>query len=236
MRHTALFTIVALALTLGCSKSKGYEPKAVDEIPVVSVATGQESSLAPLAVGNQWVYTMEQGANKGEITMKVEDVQQVDGGTNATIGVYPSASQSNTVPSQKMDWRVDSSGIFQLTTGSDTVYDPPQLLVPFPLEEGVEHEISGSGGRPFGGPGAYTATIKVLGPQEVDTESDRMSAIAIQSTTQWETAEGPAASVTITWWRPDIGFVRQKQEIRTQNGTVVSLLKLKSHSFPRSSK
>lgn len=234
MRRTTLLFLIPLALALGCGKDDEYQPKKTQEVPVAKFAAGEEAKLVPLAVGNQWVYTMIRSGERSELTLKVESIQQTPDGKEATIGVYP--SDSNTVvPTQTMVWRVTDTGVYQITTGTETVYDPPQLLIPFPPDEKADFEHEGTGGRPVGGPGEYQSTIKVLGAQPIDTDNGRMSGFAIHSITSWESEVGPAVASTMTWWSPGIGFVRQIQEVRTSEQTIKVLLKLKSHSFPRSS-
>lgn len=234
MRRTTLLFLIPLALALGCGKDDKYQPKKTQEVPVAKFAAGEEAKLVPLAVGNQWVYTMIRGGSKSELTLKVESIQQTPDGKEVTIDVT-SNDPNLTVGAQKMVWRVTETGIYQVTTGTDTVYDPPQLLLPFPPGGKADFEHEGTGGRPLGGPGEYKSSTKVLGAQPIDTDNGRMSGFAIHSITSWESEEGPAVASTMTWWSPGIGFVRQIQEVRTSERTIKVLLKLKSHSFPRSS-
>lgn len=238
MRNTTTMLLIALALTIGCGKGDEYESKKTQKIKVAQVAVGDEKSLAPMAVDNQWVYTLQQGGSSAQVTMKVTDIRQTpDGDTDTTINVRRETPQGE-VDILDLIWRTNDTGIYQVTTGADNVFDPPQLLIPFPLKKGNEFQElkqAGTGMSPLGVTGTYKSTVTVLGAQEIDTDSGRMSAIAVKSVTEWDTEEGPAVSVAMTWWSPDIGFVRQSQEIRATAGTLKSVLKLKSHSFPRRS-
>ena len=234
MRNTKIMLLIALTLTLGCSKSDEYQPKKTKKIVETKVAAGEERTLAPMAVGNQWVYTRQQGSSKAEITMKVTAVRQTpDGDTDATINIRQITAQG-AVDESTIVWLVNDTGIYQ-SSSADSTYDPPQLLVPFPLKKGNEwQEVKqeGIGGRPYSEAGPYQIRVRVLGTHEVDTDKGRMSAIAIESVTEWETEAGPAASITLSWWKPGVGFVRQVQEVRTPAGTVKDILKLKSYLFP----
>ena len=230
MKPTTIIALAAACLAAGCGKSGGYEPKPTLEITPAKFTPGEERSIMPLEVGNQWVFVMQTGNQTRDITIEVVSVEVDGDGKTAVIEVNDGLG--NVQPST---WHVDSTGVYQMTARDNEAYDPPQLLVPFPFETGREFTIEGTGPLPVAGVGPYKTEGKVLGPQEIDTamgdSAVRMSAIAVQSITTWETDEGKNVSRATTWWAPGIGFVRQMQEFSTPGGKGAVLLKLKSYSF-----
>lgn len=224
----AISLVVFIALSAG--KGGAYVPKPVTVVAEVQIKAGEERSIMPLQAGNQWVYVMEIGNQRREITIEVVSVDPTGDTTLAVVKVTDGQSDP-----QLNTWRVDSTGVYQVTARNDIPYEPAQLLVPFPIEDGREFTFEGTGPLPVAGEGSYKTVGKVLGPQEIDTAmggtAGRMSAIAVQSITTWETDEGKNISRAWAWWVPGIGFVRQKQEFLTPAGSGSVLLKLKSYSF-----
>ena len=226
MKRAIVLIAVPLAL-LGCGQGGGYSPQTAKKVADAAVKPGDEASLLPLKVGNQWVYTVETGQRTGELTLKVVDVRTEGGATIATI----SSTLDNGSPSTSQ-FRVDSKGIYQLSDGSGRNYSRPMTLIAFPLEKGKDLKESVDGPRPFGGTsGPMESTIRYVGPQHADIVKDRIGALAVESVTTWQTDEGQAVSQGITWWTPGIGFVRQRQQFGVGQGGLTVLMKLKSHSF-----
>lgn len=227
MKRLTAIVAIPLALALaGCGTSGGYAKKPAKKVADVSLKPGDEASLMPFKVGNQWVYTIETNQGASEITLKVTDVQQVDGATVATLSTLVAGA-----PPSDTKWRQDSTGLYQISNGNQT-FDPPQLLVEFPLTMNKETKFKTTGPVPFGNQtSAMDVTIKYVGTQHVDTVGDRMGALAVESLTTWNTPEGTAVSRGMTWWVPNVGFVRQRQEIGVGQNRAVIVMKLKSHSF-----
>jgi hypothetical protein len=225
MRRLIVLVAIPVALS-GCGSGGGYTAKPAKKVSDVSLKPGDEKSLMPFKVGNQWVYSIETNQGSSEITLKVTDVQESGGVTLATLSTQVPGS-----PNSETKWRQDSTGLYQVSNGSQ-VFDPPQLLVAFPLTEGKEMKVKTTGPLPAGtGTGSMDIAIKYIGTQHVDTVGDRMSALAVESLTTWNTPEGVAASRGVTWWVPNVGFVRQRQEIGMGQSRGVIVMKLKSHSF-----
>ncbi|HXH62500.1 MAG TPA: hypothetical protein VNI20_14235 [Fimbriimonadaceae bacterium] len=226
MKTTTFFVVFAL-LALGCGRGSRYTAQKAKKITPVQFHAGDEAKLLPLKVGNQWVYTLIVGQQQTEVTLRVSNVTRTGGRTNATIESTVRGSKT-----EESEWVIDSNGIFQSAARKDARYDPPQPIVPFPVEMDREKTVTTVGPLTSGGTGKQSVTVEYLGPQEVDTDMGRMSALAMKSTTTW-TADGNSDSMhSIAWWVPGIGFVRQRQEITTARGTGVVLMKLKSYSFP----
>jgi hypothetical protein len=224
MKRTLLLMPLALLL-VACGSGDKYQPKKQATIKPVAFEAGQEATLMPFKVGNQWVYTAEVGAQKQEVTFRVTDVRTEGDATIATM-----ATSSPGTPTRESQWRMDSTGIYQVSDGSDRKFEPPQLIFPFPAKLYELREMKSDGPVP-GGAGPFDLSVRFIGTQEVDTDMGRMSALAVESVTSWTTPDGPARSIAVTWWVPEIGFVRQRQEIITQAGSGVIVMKLKSHSF-----
>ncbi len=226
MKRVIALIVVPVALA-GCGSSDGYTAKPAKKVADVSFKPGDEASLMPLKVGNQWVYTIESAQGSSELTLKVSEVKVEGDATNATMIATMSGS-----PSSPTAWRVDKTGIYQVSDGPNRTFDPPQLLVAFPLELNKEHKRTTKGPHPFGETvGSMETMVKYVGPQDVDVDGDRIAAMAVESVTTWQSATGPAASRGMTWWTPGVGFVRQRQEVGVGQGRAVVVMKLKSHSF-----
>jgi hypothetical protein len=219
--------VVFPVVLAGCGSSDGYTAKPAKKVADVSFKSGDEASLMPLTVGNQWVYTIESSQGTAEMTLKVTEVTKEGDATLATMTATMSGS-----PATLTGWRVDSTGIYQVTDGPTRKFEPPQLLVAFPLELNKEHKRTVTGPHPFGNTtGSMETTVKYVGPQHVDIDGDRIAAMAVESVTTWQSASGPASSRGMTWWTPGVGFVRQRQEVGVGQGRAVVVMKLKSHSF-----
>jgi hypothetical protein len=226
MKRTLLYVALPLAL-VGCGKSDGYAAKQPTKVREASVKPGEEATIFPLEVGNQWVYTVESRQGKGELTLKVTDVQKEGDATTATI----TSSFTGGTPSEST-WRVDKTGVYQVSDGPNRAFDPPQLLVAFPLDESKTNQADVTGPYPVGqGSGPMKTTTKYVGMQQVDTDMERLNALAVESITVWTTPDGQAVSRGMTWWTPGIGFVRQRQEAGLGQNSTVVLIKLKSYSF-----
>jgi len=231
---TTLLTLTAGAVLLalaGCSSKSAYVPKPVAKIPEASVKAGEEASLWPMQVGNQWIYEAEtsaqtaqgSGSQKAEVTFKVSKSETSNGVTNAVIDII---NDGQTV--DQTGWRIDSKGIYQTSSNKlKSAYNPPQPLVTFPITTGKEFSHKGVGPVPMGGIGQQSTEGKVLGPEEIDTAAGRMSAIAVQTTTTFTKDGKSAASVTTLWLVPGKGLVRYRQETRAGQTAAVQLFRLK---------
>ena len=226
MKRAIVIVAVPLAL-FGCGQREGYSPERAKKVADAAVKPGDEASLFPLKLGNQWVYTIESNQGTNELTLKVTDVHQEGGATIAALTI----TLDNDPPSVSR-FKVDGNGIYQMSDGKGRDYDPPLLLVAFPLEPGRQTKESVTGPRPFGGTmGPMESTLAYLGPQHVDVVKDRIGALAVESIQTWQTEQGQAVSRGVTWWTPGVGFVRRRQEFGVGQDRGIVLIKHKSHSF-----
>jgi len=226
------------ALTLvGCNRGGGssYTPKPVKAPEAISVKPGNEMELFPLKNGATWVYAVaarstaqngETRSAEAEITFKATDVVPDQGGVKAKIEISQGAQVT-----EVQTWRVDPTGIYQLTSGAkQTPFNPPQLAFKFPFEERMRWEWKGDGGIPGGEKGMSTMTGASRGIQECDTAMGRMQAVAIETRWTWGTGQKQGGAVSTTWWKPGVGIVRFRQEIGVQGQTGVQLFRLKSYT------
>ena len=92
----ATILVVSLcAVFVGCGSGSGYSPKKALPVEVATVKAGQEKSLFPVKVGNQWVYTVISGNTSREITLKVTKVSERDGATFAKVASSSANGQSS---------------------------------------------------------------------------------------------------------------------------------------------
>jgi len=222
---------LALLALAGCGSKSGYVPKPAAAIPEATVVAGKESDLWPMAQGNQWIYEAEtaaqttqgSGSQKADITFKVSKSSTSNGVTNAVIDIVNDGQIVD-----QTGWRIDSTGIYQTASNKlKGVYSPPQTLVKFPIKAGEEFTHKGTGPVPMGGIGQQTTVGKCLGPQNIDTASGRLSAIAIESTTTFTKDGKTAETRTMIWLAPGKGLVRYRQETRAGQNVATQLFKLK---------
>jgi hypothetical protein len=239
LNKLGIATIIMSGLVLGlcgCNKDgSGYVAKPVPKVEDVKLSQGDEKNLFPLVEGNQWVYTSEvvlqdskgqQRSQKSVLTFAVKSVQSAADGKTGLIEISDGGKVT-----EKQEWQVTSKGIFQVSAGDKGIkFTPPQLALEFPATAGSTFKWEGKGLLPGGGEGMSKSTGKVLGPQQVDTDLGRMSAIAVETSQQW-TADGkPGQASSTVWWAPKVGIVRFHQEIATKGIQAVQTLRLNSKS------
>ncbi|MCB8933190.1 MAG: hypothetical protein M9921_12740 [Fimbriimonadaceae bacterium] len=236
IQHRITLGALAALVLAGCGSGGGgsYEAKSVKQIPPAKLAPGQEASIFPWKVGNQWTYTLDgfrTSATQGqqsdptiEITYRVVSVDPVPGGEKATLEV----TQDGQVQDRQV-WMRNDKGLFQVSVGTEgTAFEPMQPALLFPLDTGSTFKWSGKGIVPGGKVGTSKAESKVTGPQEVDTEMGRMSGIAIETSSQWESGNLKGLTNSVSWWAPGTGIVRFKQTAIANQVAITQLLKLKS--------
>ncbi len=228
MNSKWLLPCAALCLT-GCDDSVG--PK-VDVVPAAPppppIEAGVEAKLFPMKKGNQWVYASEIGSSSGiqsgEMTWRISAVREKDGASEADLEMVQAGKVID-----RQTWRKNSKGIFQVSAGSQrTSFSPPQPIVTFPLKTGTKISYAGKGITPLGGTGTLTSKGQVLGPQEVDTDSGRVTAIAIQSATTFQAGKNEGLAETTSWYQAGVGLVRYRMDIRVGAAHGSTVLRLKS--------
>ncbi len=232
----AVLAMAALSI-VACGKSDqaASNAKPPPKIQPAVVAPGQEMSLFPVAEGNQWVYEVNtslqtnQGTrtNTQEATFRITKVSPEGDGKLATMEVVIDGKVS-----ERSQWSVDSSGIYQNSAGNPVVpFKPRQLIVKFPIANEGTFSWTGTGRRNAGSNGLQTVNSKILGPQEVDTPMGRLSAIAVESESTWKDAKNTYSMKGTIWWAPNIGIVRYVQAIGAPGAISTVVLRIKSKSL-----
>lgn len=235
-RHLATALCLA-SLLVGCGSKADYTggasvKSAAPVVPAV-VNPGEEASLFPLVVGNQWTFEVEgtsmstnggQTPLSGEITLKLTKVDDIPGGKQGTMEVYRNGQLNN-----RQVWSVTKDGVFQISSTLKLVPStPPQPIAHFPLKEGEAIKWKGTG--PFGGDPAVPmeSTLTNKGPRTVDTGMGQMSAIMFESLTTIKTAKINAETQNTVWLKPGTGIVRLLQVEKAAGGQGAATLRLKS--------
>jgi hypothetical protein len=230
--HRSLIFLVPLAMALGCSQPKGYTPKAVPPVEEVTLASATPQNLFGLQPNREWIYEVEtvtvqsgrRNTERGEVKLIVTGVRDVAEGKRYTIEV-----RRDMTTVDRQNWLVTAKGIYQTTgTTKDVVLQPMQPIVQFPLEVGKRFIWRGQGPTPIGTVGRNDAETVCLGPQIADTGVGRQGSIAFEQRATFRAGNVQGLQVAYTWYKPDLGIVRNKQTVGFANGTqVITTLRLK---------
>lgn len=236
IQYRMAFGALAALVLAGCGSKGGggYEAQSVKQVPPAKLAPGQEATIFPWKVGNQWTYTLEgfrqnaQGAQAQdpaiEITYRVVSVEPSGNGEKAVFEVTRDGEVVD-----KQVWMRNDKGLFQLSVGlNNQPFEPMQPALLFPLDTGSTFKWAGKGIIPGGTVGTSKSESKVTGPQEVDTEMGRMSGIAVETQSEWTSGNLRGLTNSISWWTPGTGIVRFKQTAIANQIAITQLLKLKS--------
>src|SRR5688500_17196800 len=230
-----LTAFAASLLAAGCGSSQGkYQPQPQKPLPPATVKPGDEASLFPLKVGNQWTYSVESitrignqsGTGRTEMVFKVLEVTPSANGSVAKIEV------KTTTPDAKPDiqmWEVNKNGIYQRSVGTPPIpFTPMQPVVTFPVETGRQFSWKGTGLTAGGKLGTSTVDSKVLHQQEVDGDGGRYTAIGVESRGTFSVGEAKGQMASLAFWSPGNGLVRYRHEVAYGNRVEVLTLKLKA--------
>jgi hypothetical protein len=232
---------------VGCNRTaSSYVPKKSEQLTETKVQPGQEASLFPFKVGNQWTYTVEINIQNGnqrqtrsaEVTWRIAKVASNGGATTATIDVV----QDGNVRDRQL-WRSDSKGLYQLSIGvQPKAFSSPKPVLLFPLEEGRKFSWTGTGPNSAGGMDQAKETNEINGTQIVDTDLGPVTAYSVDSKSTFQVTvrpapnqperKVPATMTATTWFSPNIGLVRAVQTtvVGNQAGQKITL-RLKSRSL-----
>jgi hypothetical protein len=253
MTMRTLSAAVTAAMIMGLAGCRGggeYVPQAVETVTPAKIAPGQEATLFPVAEGNQWVYSLQfQAQAQGEpvnqedtVTFTMRNVANEPNGARRFVIEI----SRRDAPTQRQTWRVSPRGIFviQQPAGEEAAqvaFNPPQIVMPFPVENDREFTWEGVGALPAGGvSGRSRISGRIVGVQEFDTDARRMSGVCVETIQQW-TIRQPAAggqpaqdirgmAASSIWFVPNVGIARYRQELAFGNTVAVTVLRLKSHT------
>ncbi|MFZ4508437.1 MAG: hypothetical protein ACOYON_12155 [Fimbriimonas sp.] len=231
--------LVGLAL-IGCgNRAPGYTPAPREAVDPVKVDVADKTSLMPMRVGSQWIYSLEirkmDGARvldsgSGEVVYKVVKSEETNGTVRATLEL----SQGDKVVDRQR-WTVSAAGVYQasvLYDNKDTPFLPtPQPIVMSPPTDGQKFTWKGTGITPAGSPGQMSFESTTELNQEVDTEIDRFSAVAIRTITKFKLNAKDGRAESNSWFTPGVGLVRYVQETAVGSQSTAVVLKLKSFSL-----
>ena len=239
--------LAALAV-IGCNQNQaaGYKPEPVQLVTSATLNPGEERRLFPMVRGNQWVYDVEirvtqpngqQEMRTQELTFRCTNVVRQGNRTTATLEAVMDGQVN-----ERQQWVFEEGkGLFQASVGyPPKPFTPMQAALRFPIQKDNVFKWEGTGFVPEGSVKKSRTESKIEGNQEVDTGVGRMEAVTVQTTSRWDT--GVAAQTT--WWAPDIGIARYRQEVRVvvpmqggQRGeaVAVSVMRLKSKSLKSAS-
>jgi len=234
MKATNLIVLAAAVTVVGCgSSSKEYTPAKVTTATVTPITAGQEATLFPISVGNQWTYSsvsesvVENRPRRVEltITMEVKSVTPDGNGQKVALEV-----REGDVVKSTQTWRVDDTGVYQLglSAGSTSAsFTPPQLLLKFPVKEDETWEYSGTGPTALGVATTIKAKSINKGPQLTDTYAGQVSAYRVETTydlsgtaktTDGKTVPLKGSMISDTYFAPKLGMVRLKQTVAGATG------------------
>ncbi|MBS1707826.1 MAG: hypothetical protein JSS65_03790 [Armatimonadetes bacterium] len=233
MNHRpTILALVAAAAVCGCNNNAGYTPEPPKEVQKTTVAAGDEASLWPLAVGNQWVFeattTTANGTTVKDLTFKVTDNRKEGDKTIARIDILDGSKVVDSI-----DWAVDKTGIYQVTsTNQQAKYDPPQLIVKFPIKDGETFSQQLNGPAPTTGKDVVGQKVEstCLGMQEIDTGEGRMQAVAVESKTVFTYKDDTINTVATIWFVPKVGMARFIQETVGKKVAGKEIFRMKSHT------
>jgi len=232
MKIQSLFPLVALAFVAGChGDGSGYVPVPPPKVDPANVKPGEETTLMPIAVGNQWTYEFEtlvrdnraQQKTKGEITFKVVNVEQTADGKKADLEVWAKDKLQD-----KQVWLVGPKGVYKVSSGIKTVttFIPPSPIILFPLDKYKTFTWQGTGGKVN-----RTASSTIRVGEEIDTDEKRYSAVAVE--TKGINSNGKIVQRTdeTNWLVPGVGLVRNRISTVSPTSASEMLIKLKSHTL-----
>lgn len=228
MKRT-LFVCFLLSSIVGCgggSKGTAYVPKTPPKVDEATVAPGQEATLLPAAVGNRWRYQTSQG----EFFLEIKAMEPCPDGDGNRVTLD---QVRNDVVINTQVWDIKKGGIYEYMVGVDEkLINTPELLqLPFPVEKGKTFEWSGKGPSALGKGSDLKVTGTIVGPEEVDTNMGRMSAIRVE-THQVATLGDKSGSIDSTvWYAPKLGIVRIAQTNKFGKAVSKSLLVLEQASL-----
>lgn len=232
MKTIFITSLGAALMLVGCGAKNEAPVVQQEEKPVVvaSVTPGQETTLLPLAKGNEWVYddeiviTDHQGKStrrEARVTQRVVSISDIPGGKRAIINVF---SKDVVVDRQTID--VTAKGMFQIDGGARAKipYSPLQPMLLFPLKGNEKFTWKGTGPM-----GHATVENVVQGPQEVDTAQGRMSGIAVESKIKFQTDGTQGEALNRAWFAPKVGMIRVVTDVKVNGTLTQETLQLKSY-------
>jgi len=231
-----LWPAAILFFAVGCGSSSGPSTsvnKSAEPVVPATVRPGEEATLFPAVVGNQWTFDAEgtsvtQGHNPVsehlEVKFKVTKVEQTPNGKAVEIEISTTEKVTN-----RQRWLINKDGIFLTDTGLVLQpLEPMQPMLKFPVKDGEKYTWVGTG--PFGkvAKAKMSSDSVVKGSRLVDTEMGQMSAVLVDSNSKVDTGKTKGVTQISIWFKPGTGIVRLEQGLGFPGARQVETLRLKS--------
>lgn len=228
------FLLIPIVALVGCDKGE-YVP-VPRKVPPKLTELGDGKDLMPLKEGTIWTYVVEsefrqQGKppkqESSTLLFSINKVTETPTGLKATLEVT-----KDDKPTDKQTWIVNDKGIYQSAIGLTPVaYDPPQLILPFPVKVGEKFTWKGKGMCANGSVGQIITQNVVQDSQPVDTalgvdDAAVSQAFGVFSQGAFQSAKGPGRVEATTYFKPGTGIVRLVQRVLIPQGLVTTTLKL----------
>ncbi len=247
MKHSLLILgLASLAILSGCGDSKStYKPVEAKTIEPASVAAGQEGTLFPMTVGNTWRYDVsmaqlmpngQTSSQKADFVLEVKKADPTADGSGVRSEIDVSRGE---VLQDHQTWRLDKTGIYQEEIGLETKkkFENQPAMV-FPIEIGKPFEWSGTAPGPDGKSRPMKTTVECKGIEEVDSMIGTVSAYRVETIQRFKSdpdkKTGKTADIealSVVYWAPKIGLVRQRQEVKMGTITLqTQLMVLKQYT------
>ena len=226
-------------IVLGCQKK---EANIVPQKTNVNQTISQLSqSLLPLAIGNQWEYSVYKTIQTPQITNTYKSIylfrvtqliQNPSGEQQATIDVT-----SNGKLIERKIWILNKNGIYQASGGEKSIpYTPSMPLVSFPLESRLDFTWKGTGPMELDHLVTSTLTGKYLGIEGFETDMGRFKGTTVELRQEWTQNNYPESTFSQIWWIPGIGLGRLVEVTALPRARTEIIMRLKSYQLQPSKK
>ncbi|MFY9233207.1 MAG: hypothetical protein WAO58_01985 [Fimbriimonadaceae bacterium] len=229
-----LFVFACAAALFGCGgKSGGYKPPAASNKGEPKLATELTPQNAfPMAVGNQWVYTVEETAaaangrtasGKGELVWKIASVKKTATGTQAMVEIIVKKKIV-----ERQAWELNDKGLFQVSMGvtGKNLFEPPLPNLLFPATKDRAFSWKGTSMGDNGKRVNISVKGRIGAPRSVDTAKEPLAAVPVESIMTYPDPNTKATSTS--FFAPNVGMVRYVSEMSTPKGRIARRVVLKS--------
>jgi hypothetical protein len=231
LNRTSAFLITATAaLGLAGCGSSGYVPKKQPEVAPLSEAGLTADVLLPLKPGSAWTYRVDtiiqnrSGVQPETGVMELRVAKYVKNG-DVTKATLEFVRDKKVVDEQ--EWRIDKTGIYQISSGTTrTKFSSPVPFLITPLVKDKITRWNGTGYTVLQKVGKISSSLRLRGPEVVDTSLGKKSGIAVETLTEFTVGTVKGNTVSTTWFEPKVGIIRLRQAVTLPTGSVTTTLSL----------
>jgi hypothetical protein len=242
MKVTKLFLLCAAVVVAGCGSkgSSGYTPKPIKTATVTPIAPGEDKTLFPVAVGNQWTYeSVSDSVSQNQprrvtqnITMEVKAIEPDGNGQKVTVELR----EEDVIKSTQI-WKIDDTGVYQVsvkTEQAEAQFTPPQCVLKFPVKVDEEWTYEGVAPSALGIKSNNKSVSTNKGPQLVDTYAGQVSAYRVDTKTELtgsamqdgKSVPLAGSQMSSAFFAPKMGMVRLVQTVQGRAGAETVTLQL----------